>query len=196
MEPDPIDLNSVNSEDLNVHKGDFIVPNSRIKEIMIRRIPTEDNNLKISTYLYPAQIPWEQRFKLIDSDHNEKTSGMPGRIAFGEGKFWIAPKVREDEALYLYFSGELSYTPIYRATEDEKNAPVILDDMEAKAVSDFVKAELSKDVENDLSMHKAYMQAYVKGRSQIYLNRKQYVVPKQASINSVLPGTIGDTTIA
>lgn len=195
VEPDPIDLSSVNSEDLNVHKGIFSVPNARIKQIIVRRIPTADNNQNISHYFYPNRIPWEQRFKLIDSDNNEKTSGMPGRIAFGEGKFWIAPKVREDEALYLYYSGELSYTPIYKALDDERNRPVILDEMEAKAVSDYVKAELAKDVENDLQMYNAYMQMYQKERAQIYINRKQYVAPDQGGVETMLGGALEDTLI-
>lgn len=186
VEPDPIDISSVNSEDLKVHKGIFSVVNARIKQVIVRRIPTDDNNQGISKYYYPQQIPWEQRFKLIDSDNNEKTKGMPGRITFGEGKFWIAPKIRDDEALYLYFSGEYSYTPIYKASDDEKNRPVILDEMEAKAVSDYVKAELAKDVENDLSMHKAYMQMYQKERAQIYINRKQYTTIDSANLSSIV----------
>jgi hypothetical protein len=196
VEPDPIDLNAVNAEDLNVHKGVFAVPNARIKQIIIRRIPTNDNGQDISQYFYPQKIPWEQRFNLIDSGNLEKSKGLPGRIAFGDGKFWIAPKVRDDEALYLYHSGELSYTPIYKASDDEKNRPVILDEMEAKAVSDYVKAELSKDVENDLSMYQAYMQMYQKERSQIYINRKQYETPSDPSaLTSMLGGALEDTVI-
>lgn len=196
VEPDPIDLSSVNSEDLNVNKGIFSVPNARIKQIIVRRIPTEDNNLGTSQYFYPTHIPWEQRFKLIDSGNAEKTSGMPGRIAFGEGKFWIAPKVREDEALYLYFSGEPQYTPIYKALEDDKNRPLILDEREAKAVSDYVKAELAKDVENDLKMYQAYDMLYKKERAQIYIDRKDYVAPSLSGLQSMIGGTVNSTTIA
>jgi len=196
VEPDPLDLSSVNSENLEVHKGIFGVANARIKQIIVRRIPTADNGQEISQYFYPQRIPWEHRFKLIDSSNMEKTQGMPGRIAFGEGKFWIAPKVRSDEALYLYYSGELSYTPIYKALENDRDRPVILDEMEAKAVSDYVKAELAKDVENDLQMYNAYMQMYQKERAQIYINRKQYETPTdQAGVTSMLGGALEETTI-
>jgi len=174
VEPNPEDLSAVNSEDLDVHKGEFAMSNVRVKQVVVRRIATEENGQSISRYFYPNSIPWESRFNLIDGGTPERTSTMPGRITFGQNKFWTAPKLRDDEAMYIYFEGEFRPTPIYRATEDEKNAPVIFDEMEAKASAGYVKAHLARDVDNDLAQYQAYMQMYNKERAQIHINRKEY----------------------
>ncbi len=188
VEPDPQDLSNVNSEDTDVHKGIFPSARSRLKQVIVRRIPTTENGQELSSYFTPQIIPWESRFALINGGVSERTSGMPGRITFGDGKFWTGPKLRNDEAIYIYFDGELSYTPMYRATEDEKNAPVILDEQEAKAASDFVKSELSKDVENDLKMHMAYIQMYQKERALIFINRKDYQASSLENVSGVGTG--------
>lgn len=185
VEPDPSDLSNVNSEDLNVHKGDFPTEGARVKQIVVRRIATDDNGQTVSRYFYPKIIPWTSRFDLIDGGISERTSGIPGRITFGENKFWTAPKLREDEAMYLYFEGEYRPTPIHRATDDEKNAPVVFDEMEAKAVALYVKSFLSLSVDNDINQYQLYTGMYQKDRAQIHINRKSY---KAASIEQVASG--------
>ena len=162
VEPNPEDLSDVNNEGVDVHKGDFAMSNVRVKQVLVRRVATSDNGQDISRYYYPNSIPWESRFTLIDGGVSERTANIPGRITFGENKFWTAPKLRSDEALYIYFEGEFRPTPIYRATDDEKNAPVIFDEMEAKASAGYVKAHLARDVDNDLAQYQAYMQMYQK----------------------------------
>ena len=174
VEPNPEDLDDVNNEGVDVHKGEFNMSNIRVKQVVVRRVATDDNGQAISKYYYPNSIPWESRFTLIDGGIVERTSTIPGRITFGENKFWTAPKLRDDEALYIYFEGEFRPTPIYRASDDEKNAPVIFDEMEAKASAGYVKAHLARDVDNDLSQYQAYMQMYQKERAQIFINRKEY----------------------
>lgn len=188
VEPNPQDLNAVNSENLDVQEGLFNGAKTRVKQVIIRRIPTEDNNQTTSSYYYPSVIPWESRFQLIDGGITDRTNGRPGRVAFGPEKFWSAPKLREDEALYIYFEGEVHYTPIHRATQVEKDTPVVFDDMVAKASSDYVKAHLAKKVDNDLEQFKAYMQMYSKGRAQVYLNEKEY---KSSSVNQLLNNGVG-----
>jgi len=172
--PNPEDLSNVNSEDVDVHKGDFAMSNVRIKQVVVRRVATDANDQSISKYYYPNSIPWESRFTLIDGGIVERTSTIPGRITFGENRFWTAPKLRSDEALYIYFEGEFRPSPIYKATDDEKNTPVIFDEMEAKASAGYVKAHLARDVDNDLNQYQAYMQMYQKERAQIFINRKEY----------------------
>jgi hypothetical protein len=186
VEPNPEDLSNVNSEDLDVHKGEFAMSNVRIKQVVVRRIATEDNGQTYSRYFYPVSIPWESRFTLIDGGANERTSNIPGRITFGEDRFWTSPKLRDDEAMYIYFEGEYRPTPIYRATDDEKNAPVIFDEMEAKASAGYVKAHLARDVDNDLAQYQAYMQMYQKERAQIFINRKEY---QTSSIEQIASNT-------
>jgi hypothetical protein len=188
VEPNPQNLTGVNAEDLNVEEGSFSAGKTRIKQVIVRRVPTEDNNQETSKYYHISVIPWEQRFTLIDGGVVDRTQGRPGRITFGPDTFWSAPKLRDDEALYIYYEGETHPTPIYKATEAEKQTPVVYDDLVAKAVSDYVKAHLSKKVDNDLEQFKAYMQMYSKGRAQIFLNEKDY---KSSSVNQVVNNGVG-----
>jgi hypothetical protein len=188
VEPDPSDLSSVNSEDVDVHQGEFITAKTRIKQVVIRRIPTEENEQSVSRYFYPRTIPWEQRFNLIDGGVAERTTTIPGRITFGPDKFWLAPKLRDDEAMYIYFEGENHYIPVFRATETEKNVPVVFDDMVAKAVSDYVKSHLAREVDNDLTQYASYMQMYQKARAQIYLNEKEY---QSSSVEQIISSGVG-----
>lgn len=189
VEPNPQDLSNINSEDLNVEAGSFIGAKVRINQLIVRRVPTEENKQSISTYYTPSVIPWEARFQLIDGGVTDRTTGRPGRVSFGAEKFWSAPKLREDEALYIYFEGESHYTPIYRATQAEKDTEVVYDDMVAKASSDYVKAHLAKKVDNDLQQFQAYMQMYSKGRAQVYLNEKDY---RTSSVNQITSSGVGD----
>lgn len=188
VEANPEDLNAVNAEGLNVEEGAFMGAKVRIKQVVVRRIPTDDNNQSTSVYYSPSTIPWESRFQLIDGGITDRTTGRPGRISFGAEKFWSAPKLREDEALYIYYEGETHYSPIYRATEAEKATPVVFDDMVAKASSDYVKAHLAKKVDNDLQQFQAYMQMYSKGRAQVYLNEKEY---RSSSVNQIINAGVG-----
>ena len=182
------DLSEVNSEELNVEEGEFNGAKVRVKQVIVRRIPTADNNQETSTYYYPSIIPWANRFELIDGGIIDRTNGRPGRVAFGPDEFWSAPKLRDDEVLYIYYEGETHYTPIYRATQTEKDTPVVFDDMVAKASSDYVKAHLAKKVDNDLQQFQAYMQMYSKGRAQVYLNEKEY---RTSSVNQLLNTGVG-----
>lgn len=188
VEPNPEGLSSINSEEINVEEGEFDTAKTRVKQVLVRRVPTDDNNQETSKYYKPSVIPWESRFELIDGGVADRTTGRPGRVTFGPDKFWSAPKLREDEALYIYFEGEVHFTPIYRATQAEKDAPVVFDDMVAKASSDYVKAHLAKKVDNDLSQFQAYMQMYSKGRAQVYLNEREY---KTSSVSQSASNGVG-----
>ena len=88
--------------------------------------------------------------------------------------FITAPKLREDEALYVYYEGERHFTPYGTATEDELADPVVFDDMVAKAASSYVKAHLGREVDNDLNQYQSYLTQYFKERSQIFINEKEY----------------------
>ena len=188
VEANPRDLSSVNSEDLDVHEGEFTTAKTRIKQVVIRRIATEDNGQRISRYFYPKIIPWEARFDLIDGGIMERTTQIPGRITFGENKFWVAPKLLDSEALYIYYEGENHYPPIFKATTEQKAVPVVFDDMVAKASSDYVKAHLAREVDNDLTQYQSYFQMYSKDRAQVFLNEKEY---DSSSVEQVISSGIG-----
>lgn len=188
VEPNPNDLSSINSEDLDVQQGDFTTAKTRVKQVVIRRIATEENNQSISRYYYPKIIPWEARFDLIDGGILERTTQVPGRIAFGENKFWIAPKIIDSEALYIYYEGETHYPPVFKATTEQKAVPVIYDDMVAKASADFVKAHLAREVDNDLTQYQSYFQMYSKDRAQVFLNEKEY---DSSSVEQVINSGVG-----
>lgn len=174
VEPNPSDLNAVNSEDLDAHQGAFTEGKTRIKQVVIRRIPTVENTQEVSRYFYPDVIPWSNRFLLIDGPTLERTTNIPGRITFGETTFLLAPKLRDDEALYLYYEGERHFTPAGDATEDELTDPVVFDDLVAKASADYVKAHLAREVDNDLTQYESYLTMYAKGRAQIFINENEY----------------------
>lgn len=188
VEPDPNDLSSVNSEDLDVHEGVFASAKTRIKQVVVRRVPTSDNGQDISRYYYPRTIPWDSRFMLIDGGIIERTTNIPGRITFGADKFWTAPKLTNEEAMYIYYEGENHYVPIFKATTEEKATPVVFDDMVAKASADYVKAHLAREVDNDLTQYQSYFQMYSKDRAQVFLNEKEY---QSSSVEQVISSGVG-----
>lgn len=188
VEPSPDDLNAVNSEDVDVHQGTFSSAKTRIKQIVIRRIATEENGQTISRYFYPRTIPWESRFTLIDGGVTERTGAFQGRITFGSDKFWTAPKLLDEEAMYIYYEGENHYAPIFKATTSDKSTPVVFDDMVAKATADFVKAHLAREVDNDLNQYQSYFAMYSKGRAQVFLNEKEY---QSSSVEQVISSGVG-----
>ena len=174
VEPNPEELSDVNAEDIDVHQGTFNKGRTRVKQVVIRRVPTEDNNQDISRYLYPKTIPWTARFELIDGGISKRTKAIPGRIAFGADKFFIAPVVGEDEALYIYYEGENHHAPINAATDAEKATPVVYDELVAKTASDYVKAHLAREVDNDLKKYESFFTLYMKGRAAVFINEKEY----------------------
>lgn len=188
VEPSPNDLSAVNSENVDVHQGTFTTGKTRIKQVVIRRIPTEDNGQSTSRYFYPSTIPWETRFVLIDGGIAERTTNVPGRISFGPDKFWLAPKLINEEAMYIYYEGENHYTPTFKATAEDKATPVVFDDMVAKATADYVKAHLAREVDNDLTQYQSYLSMYTKARAQVFLNEKEY---KSSSVEQVISSGIG-----
>ena len=188
VEPSPNDLSTVNSENLDVHQGAFLTGKTRIKQVVIRRIPTEDNGQSVSRYFYPSTIPWETRFVLIDGGISERTTNVPGRITFGPDKFWLAPKLINEEAMYIYYEGENHYAPTFKATAEDKATPVVFDDMVAKATADYVKAHLAREVDNDLTQYQSYLSMYTKARAQVFLNEKEY---KSSSVEQVISSGVG-----
>ena len=188
VEPDPTDLSGVNAEDLDAHQGTFNEGKTRIKQVVVRRIPTDDNNQDVSRYFYPNVTPWESRFLLIDGPVLERTVNMPGRITFGDTTFITAPKLLEEEALYLYYEGERHFTPYGKATEEELADPVVFDELVAKASADYVKGHLSREVDNDLVQYQSYFEMYIKDRSQIFINENEYA---SSSAEQIISSGIG-----
>ena len=84
IEPNPETLSGENAEDINAHQGQFNQSKTRIKEVLVRRLPSEGNSQDISQYFYLKVIPWSRRFELIDGANAERTQNIPGRIAFKE----------------------------------------------------------------------------------------------------------------
>ena len=162
------------TSEIDVHQGKFYSGKKTIKELVVRRVPTTENNQKLSRYYYPRRIPWEKRHDLIDGGIVERTSKVPGRITFSKSHFWIAPKLREDEAIYIHYEGETHYTPLFKASTEDKATLVVFDDMVAKACASYVKAHLAREVDNDLNQYNSYLQMYQKERAQIFINEKDF----------------------
>ena len=130
VEPNPETLTGVNSEDINAHQGDFIQSKTRIKQVLVRRIPTEDNQQDISRYFNMKVIPWERRFDLIDGANRERTTGYPGRVAFGCTTFITAPKIRRMRQC-TYITRREALRTCLQGYENELKDPVIFDDLVA-----------------------------------------------------------------
>lgn len=166
-------------------EGTYDKPFTEIKEVWVRRWPTTENKLKTSTYHQLFEIPWEDRYKILDGGHASKRScARPGRIAFGANSFITTPELLDDEKLMINASSEgldaLLSTPwlgsdnVWDANSLVDNTVVVFDDMEAKAIADYVKAHLQREVDKDLKMFESYMRQYQKERQEIYRVRKQY----------------------
>ena len=60
--------------------------------------------------------------------------------------------------------------------------------MVAKASSDYVKAHLAREVDNDLTQYQSYIAMYAKGRAQVFLNEKEY---QSSSVEQVIGSGVG-----
>ena len=149
-----------------------------------QRGATEDNGQAISKCSRSIR---GNKDLLIDGGIVERTSPCQEEL-HSDRKFWTAPKLTEDEALYIYFEGENHYKPIFNATTEEKSTPVVFDDMVAKASSDYVKAHLAREVDNDLTQYQSYIAMYAKGRAQVFLNEKEY---QSSSVEQVIGSGVG-----
>jgi len=157
---------------------EFVPTHAKINSVIISGLESDEST---RWYSYVQIVPWSNRFSVINGCPL-RTKSYAGKITFGDGKLYLCSPLVDDEKLYVYWSGEKR---IYDVDDI-----VIFDDSCAKAVADFVKAHLNREVDKDVAMYKSYMEMYNKQRQQIHVNWKDYNVTN--SIDHVSGGTSGN----
>lgn len=160
---------------------------SAIGDIWVRKWPTTENKLDNSAYYKLEEIPWEKRYTILDGSPNTTRScAWPGVITFGRNSFITTPTLADDEKLLINWEGEKHFTTstywpdASASTTALKNGTtydstlVVFDDMEAKAIAEYVKAHLQREVDNDLKMYESYINQYRKSRQEIFRQRKEF----------------------
>ena len=153
----PDGVNSVEAQFAPVH--------ATISQVVVSGYESEDSSVK--WYSNVAIVPWSSRFSVINGCP-QRTRSYPGKVTFGGGKIYLCSPLIDNQKLYIYWTGEK------HDYEDEDY--VIFDDVCAKAVADWTKAHLNREVDKDIQLFKSYMDMYNKQRQQIYTNEKLYNV--------------------
>lgn len=110
-------------------------------------------------YSYVEIVPWSARHT-VTNGCPERNSSYSGRVTFGDGKMYLCSPLVDDQKLYVYWSG------IKQKYDDDDL--VIYDDASAKAVSDYIKAHLNREVDKDVKLYESYMQMYSKQRQELH----------------------------
>lgn len=117
-------------------------------------------------YSYVELVPWTSRYRVIDGCPT-RNSGYSGRATFGDGKLYLCSPLVDEQRLYVYWSGiKQAYDP---------DDLVIYDDASAKAVSDYIKAHLNREVDKDIALYKSYMEMYNKQRQELHRVWKDFI---------------------
>jgi len=110
-------------------------------------------------YSYVEVVPWASRYSVINGCP-VRSNSYSGRVTFGDGKMYLCSPLVDDQKLYIYWSG------IKQKYDDDDL--VIYDDASAKAVSDYIKAHLNREVDKDVAMYESYMKMYSKQRQELH----------------------------
>ena len=150
-------------------EGNFNRAYTKLIDIYIRRFPHSTNELTQSQYYGVREVRWEDRFKLLDGKTPQKS------ISFGDDGFVYAPELKADEKLLIRSDGENHFAKAQYFSGSEYDAEEVpFDTREAKAVAEYVKAHLQREVDKDLSMYKSHIDQYQKERQEIYRERREY----------------------
>ena len=149
MQEVPTGRNSVESQ--------FAPTHATINSVVVSGLREEDSAER--WYSYVEVVPWSARYRVINGCP-VRSSSYAGRVAFGDGKLYLCSPLVDDQKLYVYWSG------IKQNYDDEDL--VIYDDLAAKAVSDYIKAHLNREVDKDVGLYKSYMEIYAKERQELY----------------------------
>lgn len=170
---------SFTSSDLETHSegkaeiGDFNFPDARITDIVVRRLP--DENEETSSYFRPRVYSELAKLSIIDGGNSPRTASYPGKIVFESGKFYNAPLLRDNETLTINFNQERAYKPIFSCNDSEKEEKTKLGDDEALAVFHYVKYHYQRDINDDASSAQNNFQIYQQLRRSIFTNIREQV---------------------
>lgn len=141
----------------------FAPTHAKIESVIVSGLIDEDESQR--WYSYVEVVPWANRYSVINGCPN-RTNSYAGRITFGDGKMYLCSPLVDDQKLYVYWSG------VKRVYDDDDY--VIFDDLAAKAVADFIKAHLNREVDKDIQLYKSYMEMYSKQRQELHIAWKDY----------------------
>ena len=158
-------------------EAEFVPTHAKVNSVIVSGLESDETT---RWYSYVQIVPWVSRFSVINGCPT-RSKAYAGRITFGDGKLYLCSPLVDNEKLYVYWSGE-------KRIYDNEDI-VIFDDSCAKAVADFVKAHLNREVDKDVQMYASYMEMYNKQRQQIHINWKSYNVTNP--IDHVSGGTSG-----
>lgn len=171
--------------------GDFDYEATRILDIVVRRLPTDTNNLSASMYYRPKLLASYQHYEIIDGGGRLRTVSYPGRIAFTAGKFYSEPALREDETLSIQYSTEKTYKPLNACSDAEKAEITRLNDDAALAVHHFVKYHFAKDIDDNQKLAASNFELFKNIRRSIFANRKEIMATADPTTPSVGGATVG-----
>jgi hypothetical protein len=141
----------------NSSEVQFTPTHATIDSVVVSGLKGDDDSQRWFSYV--EIVPWGSRFRVIDGCPT-RNSGYAGRVTFGDGKLYLCSPLVDDQKLYIYWTGiKQSYDP---------DDLVIYDDSSAKAVADYIKAHLNREVDKDVGLYKSYIDMYNKQRQELH----------------------------
>lgn len=114
--------------------------------------------------------PWEKRNALaMNCLEDCRSPRFPGKIMECKrhiNSFYVYPSISSDELLVLDWEGV--------KTSFELTDETAYDQRVVKVVSDYAKAHIVREVDKDLQLYKEYYDMYIKERSVLYLDEKDF----------------------
>ena len=152
-----------------------------VDRVYIRKFPLSGTNTLTKSKYYPVrQIDWDDRELLLDGKTPHRT------IAFGDDGFIYAPQLQKDEKLLIEWRGERHFdsADYFEEGSARDTEEVVFDQREAKAVAEYAKAHLQREVDKDLKMYQSHWTQYQKERQEIYRERREH---KPTSLTNPYP---------
>lgn len=184
-------VNALNATAEGAQEGSFDKRFTLIKKAYIRQFPlSPTNTLTKSRYHAVRQVDWSDRYKILDGKTPQRT------ITFGDDGFVYAPSLGLDEKLLIEWEGENHFTGAsYFDTTTHDAEEVVFDEREAKAVAEYVKAHLQREVDKDLNMYQSHWKQYQKERQEIYRERREHKPSNLTDPYPVAGATVGPQQI-
>ena len=163
------------------HEGSFDKQFSMVDRVYVRQFPLSGTNTITKSRYYPVrQIDWDDRALILDGKTPQRT------ISFGDDGFVYAPQLGKDEKLIIEWRGERHFdsADYFEEGSARDTEEVVFDQREAKAVAEYTKAHLQREVDKDLNMYKSHWSQYQKERQEIYRERREH---KPTSLTNPYP---------
>ena len=110
--------------------------------------------------------------------------GQPAGPYNGKGDVAITGRI-----IYLPSGGQISLGEKTISPRDAEE--VVFDEREAKAVAEYIKAHLQREVDKDLNMYQSHSTQYQKERQEIYRERREYKPTSLTNPYPVSTATVG-----